>query len=418
MMYSTILLFIVICCFHTTHSVQLGQDVTNPNKYPFYIMIGNPHVCGGTLISYDPPLILTAAHCVDAPIHPTQFTKDKNPYFALYNDIHRDKQKAMAIVDWTIHPLYNVSGTLNVRYDAAIIQLESPLRKSARTKRVPFWSPSMSLSLPSKAELVGFGYSDFEGHLAQTLQLLPLEITKFDPKSTDYIESRSDTENRVACHGDSGGPLIVYHPVHNPTTNRTVNVPFVLGDLTRIFGARDAKPDQLTCPVALNTHTNGTQNTVIEVFTNAAGLLDWISSVSGISREDLSNPFYKPPHPPCKNCRIDAVGKGKTNTSKSNNNDNNDDSFYDADDDDELDDDMDNINDVKQHPLWRIGVVADENGLLNTEEAEHFWIGSMVKNFLLKTDTEESTAVSFDQTLHSTLLFTTFISLIFFMTFA
>ncbi|KAL7333260.1 hypothetical protein PS15p_202183 [Mucor circinelloides] len=381
-------------------------------------MIGNPHVCGGTLISYDPPLILTAAHCVDAPIHPTQFTKDKNPYFALYNDIHRDKQKAMAIVDWTIHPLYNVSGTLNVRYDAAIIQLESPLRKSARTKRVPFWSPSMSLSLPSKAELVGFGYSDFEGHLAQTLQLLPLEITKFDPKSTDYIESRSDTENRVACHGDSGGPLIVYHPVHNPTTNRTVNVPFVLGDLTRIFGARDAKPDQLTCPVALNTHTNGTQNTVIEVFTNAAGLLDWISSVSGISREDLSNPFYKPPHPPCKNCRIDAVGKGKTNTSKSNNNDNNDDSFYDADDDDELDDDMDNINDVKQHPLWRIGVVADENGLLNTEEAEHFWIGSMVKNFLLKTDTEESTAVSFDQTLHSTLLFTTFISLIFFMTFA
>jgi len=379
-------------------------------------MIGNPHVCGGTLISYDPPLILTAAHCVDAPIHPTQFTKDKNPYFALYNDIHRDKQKAMAIVDWTIHPLYNVSGTLNVRYDAAIIQLESPLRKSARTKRVPFWSPSMPLSLPSKAELVGFGYSDLEGHLAQTLQLLPLEITKFDPKSTDYIESRSDTENRVACHGDSGGPLIVYHPVHNPSTNRTVNVPFVLGDLTRIFGARDAKPDQLTCPVALNTHTNGAQNTVIEVFTNAAGLLDWISSVSGISREDLSNPFYTPPHPPCKNCRIDAMGKGKTNTSKSNNNDTIDDSFYDADDDDELDDDMGNLNDVNQHPLWRIGVVADENGLLNTEEAEHFWIGSMVKNFLLKTDTQESTAVSFDQTLHSTVLFTTFISLIFFMT--
>lgn len=406
MMYSAILYLILACCFHTTHAVQWGQDVTNQNKYPFYIMIGNPHVCGGTLISYDPPLILTAAHCVDAPVHPKQFTRDKNPYFALYNDIHRDKQKAMAIVDWTIHPLYNVSGTLNVRYDAAIIQLESPLRKSARIKRVPFWSPSMSLSLPSKAELVGFGYSDLEGHLAETLQLLPLDITKFDPNSTDYIESRSDTENHVACHGDSGGPLIVYHPVRNPATNRTMNVPFVLGDLTRIFGARDAKSDQLTCPVALNTHTNGAQNTVIEVFTNAAGLLDWISSISGISAEDLSNPFYSPPHPPCKNCRINAVGKGKTNTSKSNSND---DSFYNVDDDDEVDDDTDAIHDAHQHPLWRIGVVADENGLLDTEEAQHFWIGSMVKNFLLQTDSQESTAGSLDQTLYSTLLLATFI---------
>ncbi|GAN03958.1 hypothetical protein MAM1_0052c03414 [Mucor ambiguus] len=377
-------------------------------------MIGNPHVCGGTLISYDPPLILTAAHCLDAPIHPTQLTKDKNPYFALYNDIHRDKQKAMAIVDWTIHPLYNVSGTLNVRYDAAIIQLESPLRKSARIKRVPFWSPSMSLPLPSKAELVGFGYSDMKGHLADTLQLLPLDITKFDPNSTDYVESRSDTEDRVACHGDSGGPLIVYHPVRNPATNRTVNVPFVLGDLTRIFGARDAKSDQLTCPVALNNHVNGAQNTVIEVFTNAAGLLDWISSISGISKEDLSNPFYSPPHPPCKNCRINAVGKGKTNTSESNDND----SFYDADDDDEVDDDTETMHDAHKHPPWRIGVVADENGLLDTEESQHFWIGSMVKNFLLKTDSEESTAVSLDQTLHSTLLITAFILSLTFITIA
>ncbi|CEP09234.1 hypothetical protein [Parasitella parasitica] len=368
-------------------------------------MIGNPHVCGGTLISYDPPLILTAAHCLDAPVHPTHYAKDKNPYFALYNDIHRDKQKAMAIIDWTIHPLYNVSGTLNVRYDAAIIQLESPLRKSARIKRVPFWSSSMSLSLPSKAELIGFGYSDLEGNLAQTLQLLPLEITKFDPQSADYIESRSDTENHVACHGDSGGPLIVYRPVVNPATNHTINVPYVLGDLTRIFGARDAKPDQLTCPIALSSHVEGEQNTVIEVFTNVAGLLDWISSVSGISKDDLSNPFYIPPHPPCRNCRYKAIGKGKNSTSKPNKND---DSFYNDDDDDEVDDDADGFNNANQNPLWRIGVVADEKGLLDTEEAQHFWIGSLLKNFLIKSGSEESVATALNKPiLYSVVLFIT-----------
>lgn len=397
MKHFTFLLIILVYCFHTTQSIQLGQDVSYQNKYPFYIMIGNPHVCGGTLISYDPPLILTAAHCVDSPVHPKQYTRDKNPYFALYNDIHRDKHKAMAIIDWTIHPLYNVSGTVNVRYDAAIIQLESPLRKSARIKRAPFWSSSMSLSLPNKAELVGFGYSDLEGNLAQTLQLLPLEITKFDPNSTNYIESRSETENQVACHGDSGGPLIVYYPVRNPSTNHTVNVPYVLGDLTRIFGARDARTDQPTCPVALSSHTNGSKNTVIEVFTNAAGLLDWISSVSGISKEDLSNPFYTPPHPPCKNCHYQAVGNDKTESS--NTNDNND-NYYAADDDDEVDDDSETSNGVNQNPLWRIGVVTDENGLLDTEEAQRFWIGSMVKNFLLKSDSEESIAVILDHTLY------------------
>ncbi|KAI8639079.1 hypothetical protein BD408DRAFT_421932 [Parasitella parasitica] len=301
----------------------------------------------------------------------------------------------MAIIDWTIHPLYNVSGTLNVRYDAAIIQLESPLRKSARLKRVPFWSPFMPLSLPSKAELIGFGYSDLEGNLAQTLQLLPLEITKFDPQSVDYIESRSDTENHVACHGDSGGPLIVYQSVINPATNHTINVPYVLGDLTRIFGARDAKPDQLTCPIPLSAHVDGEQNTVVEIFTNAAGLLDWISSVSGISKDDLSNPFYTPPHPPCRNCRFKAIGKGKNNTSKA---DNNDDSFYNADDDDEVDDDDgDGLSNAKQNPRWRIGVVADEKGLLDTEESQHFWIGSLVKNFLLKSGSEESVAVELNK---------------------
>lgn len=226
--------------------------------------------------------------------------------------------------------------------------------------------------------MVGFGYTNREGHLAETLQLIPLDITKFNPNGQEYIESRSMTEDHVACHGDSGGPLIVYHTVFNPSTKKNTTVPFVLGDLTRIFGARDVSPDHLTCPVAIETKkhsSNSSDNTVTEVFTNVASSLDWVASVSGISQEDLSNPFYTPPHPPCENCRYK---NNPNSTDKGISQGDNGSGFYDDDDDDEVDEADSN----RGHPRWCIGVVTDEYGLLDTEESQHFWVGSIVRNFL------------------------------------
>ena len=34
------------------------------------------------------------------------------------------------------------------------------------------------------------------------------------------------------------------------------------------------------------------------------------------------------------------------------------------------------------HPPWQIGVVVDNNGLLDTKEAHHLWIGPIVENIL------------------------------------
>ncbi|KAI8082654.1 trypsin-like cysteine/serine peptidase domain-containing protein [Gilbertella persicaria] len=289
--------FILLIALSSVVAIQNGIRVTDQNKYPYYVMIGNPHVCGGTLLSYDPAYILTAAHCVDAPVHPTSYVRDKNPYFALYNNIHRTHQKATAIVDWAIHPLYNISGNIDIRYDAAIVKLASPLMPSKRIKRVPFWTPAIASKPPTQAEMIGFGYTDIEGQLAQDLQTLPLDITKFDSVGKEYLESRSSTEPHIACHGDSGGPLVVYYPTVNPQTNETSDMPYVLGDLTRIFGARDVSPDILTCPVSIASalHDDSTQNTVSQVFTNSIALIDWISNVTEIAVEDLRDPFYEPP---------------------------------------------------------------------------------------------------------------------------
>lgn len=247
-----------------------------------------------------------------------------------------------------------------------------------------------SINFYSVAELVGFGYTNKEGHLAESLQLIPLDITKFNPKGNDYIESRSMIEDHVACHGDSGGPLIVHRTVFNPRTRENTMVPFVLGDLTRIFGARDISPDDLTCPIALETSkhsTNSSTNTVIEVFTNVASFLDWVSSLSGISKENLSDPFYTPPHPPCENCRY--KNKPNRNGGSISYGDNGA-GFYDDDDDDEVDD----ADIIREHPQWRIGVVIEENGLLDTEESEHFWIGRIATDFLSTAKSEATVHIA------------------------
>jgi hypothetical protein len=244
------------------------------------------------------------------------------------------------------------------------------------------------LAIVSVAELIGFGYTNSEGHMAESLQLMPLDITKFDPSGQEYIESKSITEDHVACHGDSGGPLIVYYTVFNPSTKRNTTVPYVLGDLTRIFGARDISPDHLTCPIAIeaNKHsTSSSENTVTEVFTNVASFLDWVSSVSGISQENLSNPFYTPPHPPCENCRYknksDSTGKAVSQGDNGA-------GYYDDDDDDEVDE----ADFKKGRPQWRIGVATEDNGLLDTDESQHFWIGPIAKDFLSPDGPEESSA--------------------------
>jgi hypothetical protein len=221
-----------------------------------------------------------------------------------------------------------------------------------------------------------------------------LDITRFNPNGLYNVEARSDTEEHIACHGDSGSPLVVYHTVENPSNRKNVSVPFVVGNLARIFGARDFSPAKLTCPIpheSANHAYNSTMNTVTESFCNTASMIDWVSASTGISVNDLTDPFYSPPHPPCVNCKKKTSSKG--NGSKGQNGD----ADSDDDDDEEEDADEDDIDDTKtkneQHQ-WHIGVAADENGLLDTSNTDHIWIGSMGHDFLLKAEQNESKGLS------------------------
>ncbi|CDS09115.1 hypothetical protein LRAMOSA10475 [Lichtheimia ramosa] len=244
-------------------------------------MLGNPHVCGGVLLSLNPAIVLTAAHCVaDAP-HP--FTIEKNPYFAAYSHIDRKKQKINAIDDWVVHPNYNISNNVDMHYDLALVKLKDPLEQSDRVDRVALW-PADGRLLSFDGKLMGFGFLIKDGPEARRLQSIDVKVTKLASGLRDMVEAISADDEQRACHGDSGSPLIIRQSVNNATA------PYALGLLARIFGVHDLDPDHATCPQPFKK--NSKVPTITESFCNVSNMLDWISEITGISVANLTDPFY------------------------------------------------------------------------------------------------------------------------------
>ena len=192
----------------SVRAIQDGEEVADPSAYPFYVMLGNPHVCGGIIISYNPAIILTAAHCViDAP-HP--LTLANNPYFVGYGHADRKHQTINAIADWVVHPDYqNGHGEVDMHRDVAIVKLQSPLTPSAQISRVALWS-AKDVYIPRQAVLMGYGYTQVNDPEARVLQRIPLNVTRFIAGYPDMVEAMSAHDNEMACHGDSGLYLLVW----------------------------------------------------------------------------------------------------------------------------------------------------------------------------------------------------------------
>ncbi|KAI8139722.1 trypsin-like cysteine/serine peptidase domain-containing protein [Fennellomyces sp. T-0311] len=205
-MHSSISITLVVTLLSFTlisvYAIQDGEEVTDPSAYPFYVMLGNPHVCGGIIISFNPAIILTAAHCVaDAP-HP--LTLPHNPYFVGYGHTNRKHQTINPIVDWVVHPEYeNSRGQINMHHDLAIVKLQKSLKPSDRIDRVALWA-AKNINIPRQAILMGYGYTHVDQPEARTLQRISLNVTRFTAGYSDMVEAMSAQDNEKACHGDSG----------------------------------------------------------------------------------------------------------------------------------------------------------------------------------------------------------------------
>lgn len=148
-------------------AIQNGTTIDDPAFYPYYVMLGNPHVCGGILISLNPAIVLTAAHCVADALHPN--ASEPNPYFAGYQHVDRKKHKLNPIQDWVVHPRYlDHHNNPDMHYDIALVKLKYALDKSNKVSRVALW--------PSDRSLPRFTRGRFEASvLALSLSLVVLE---------------------------------------------------------------------------------------------------------------------------------------------------------------------------------------------------------------------------------------------------
>ncbi|KAL1929632.1 hypothetical protein VTP01DRAFT_1770 [Rhizomucor pusillus] len=286
--------FLLTIIIPSVVAIYNGTTVTDPTIYPFFVMLGNPHVCGGVIISYNPPIVLTAAHCVADAHHPSTLPLGaSNPYFAGFRGTDRRKHKINRIVDWVIHPSYmDVRGEIDMHYDIALIKLHVPIEPSSSVSRVALWPEQEELINPRQGVLMGFGYlGTADQDQANILQQMVLDVSRFSLASQEMIEAVTPLDFGWACHGDSGSPLVVYRAIES-SSGKISFAPFAAGVLARIFGVHDPDQTRATCPIPYKLQSK--VPTIIQSFCNISGALDWISMVTGFSKETLTDPFAVP----------------------------------------------------------------------------------------------------------------------------
>ncbi|RUP44382.1 trypsin-like cysteine/serine peptidase domain-containing protein [Jimgerdemannia flammicorona] len=288
----------LLCLFlmpQPTLAIQNGIKVNYASKYPFYVALQYPHLCGGSLISVNPFWVVTAAHCV---LNATLSSiPDPNPYYVCMGSHDTSQQQCATIRAFHVHPKYYnaTTGVTNVTHDIALIEVEAV----ARGKKSQILPGSNIWPIPIYWEkgideitigvTMGMGYASLNSTSAEKyLHELKVTVTAINSTNPSMIETSSPPGTGV-CHGDSGGPLIL---------NDDSSQPFLLGVTSIILDAYDPDPTKATCTVQENV-TADAHN----IFCSTGYFVRWLSRVTGISADQLvtpqslptiTNPVYQP----------------------------------------------------------------------------------------------------------------------------
>lgn len=193
-----------------TLAISGGYSVQSSEKYPFSVTLTNPILCGGSIISLDPPWILTAAHCIENLV----VTGTIQDYSIAYGDKDFDQQSYAAVKKAVLHPLYitttsqqlQADRTESVPYDIGLIQLESPLVATSVVNRIPILTDSLS---DLRLETIGMGYTGYGQPHADVLQYAQCNSSNTNtlPDNNFNHSIILATSNAGLCHGDSGTAL-------------------------------------------------------------------------------------------------------------------------------------------------------------------------------------------------------------------
>lgn len=188
---------------HTAPRVVGGKDAPS-KRHPYYVFLsGSDGVCGGSLIA--PNIVLTAAHCPQVSFARVGIGN---------NDGSIGFDEIFSIRGEIIHPAYDSN---TKQFDQKLLVLNRPSH-----------SPTISLGIENFEEdlfgvemkLLGLGQDD-EGNYADHLQeaqqtILPTLRCQESKDPTFTFEDKLfddmfcvEGDQKGACFGDSGGPLIV-----------------------------------------------------------------------------------------------------------------------------------------------------------------------------------------------------------------
>lgn len=289
---SLILIITILPC--TIIAISGGSAVQSSKQYPFSVTLTNPILCGGSIISLNPPWILTAAHCIES------FKLDEEDSSLAYGSRNFSQLSYARIKQVVSHPMYMSAAQLKTQvytmdgveiapYDIALVQLTEPLVSSKYVNRIRLDEPfsddnnnNTANSMLAKTgetlslETIGMGYTGVSQPHATMLQYAVCnssDTTTLRNNNFNHsiILSKS---NAGLCHGDSGSPLL-YKSADNEYS--------LTGILNRIMNAYDPDPENLSCPLRESNMTGFTN-----VFVRASSHMKWISEVTGLSQAELT----------------------------------------------------------------------------------------------------------------------------------
>nr|BBA30652.1 Pc97, similar to serine protease [Panstrongylus chinai] len=205
----------------------IGGRQFQPFEYPFLALISlstdpeRPH-CGSTIIS--DRHLLTAAHCTSK--------AGGNIGLLVTVAVHEignsPKSYTVEVERLIQHENYNERNLLN---DISLLYLKNPLQLTEVVSPACMPLPGMSV-IGKYVRVIGWGATEAYGPMTVLPQKVDLEVISTE-KCHEYWQLQVATdpvtqicrmwENKSACHGDSGGPVVWL----DPDTNRYTSVGIV-----------------------------------------------------------------------------------------------------------------------------------------------------------------------------------------------